>query len=319
MLSRETISCGGYRWTYFPAAASSTHAILLVGQSRGVLIRACAGYFHALGCAFLAIPPAQNGQAGPGLHSFPLECVEAALDWLRERGVRSFGVMGASATGMLALTIAAQLPVFSLVLAYTPSDFVMQGYYNGKKSGGISEWPAPNESTLSRNGQPVPYAPFHLSPEEYHALCYGKATKDAGELTGLPLFAHVEALGIPENARIPVENIAGKLMLFGAEDDTLWPTARYIRQMRARLDAHGCKNYEAHSFRYGTHLIFPEGIVRRILPFGISFLLGRFFRSAKAHPDECRQTRLEIDRLTARAVQEWRAQDHDVFEERRNR
>lgn len=34
---------------------------------------------------------------------------------------------------------------------------------------------------------------------------------------------------------IPVENIRGKLLLIGAEDDALWDTAKYIRRMEKRL------------------------------------------------------------------------------------
>ena len=34
---------------------------------------------------------------------------------------------------------------------------------------------------------------------------------------------------------IPVENIRGKLLLIGAEDDALWDTAKYIRRMKSAL------------------------------------------------------------------------------------
>ena len=40
---------------------------------------------------------------------------------------------------------------------------------------------------------------------------------------------------LQEEEIIPVERIRGKLLLVGAEDDTLWDAAKYIRRMEKRL------------------------------------------------------------------------------------
>ncbi len=303
MKAEKVFECG-YHWRFYPSAQSK-RCILLAGLDRGVIIHAVSKYFVRKGVSVLVLPADPVGNVAPGLHGFPLECVHAAIDWLHRRGIPQIGIMGSSTTAMLALTIASRIPEITLTLACTPSDFVMQGFFNGKLDGRIPEWPAPGESVLNDGENPVPYAPFNLTPEEYYALSYGAATKEAGELNARKVFDKMEEEGIPAEALIPVENIRGKIYLFGAEDDTLWPTADYIRRMEARLCANGRTNFEAHVFEYGTHLMFPQGVVKNILPFGIHFVLGRVFKSAKAHPKECERARCAVDQIIVQALREW--------------
>ena len=303
-MKAEKVLERGYHWRFYPSEQSK-RCILLAGLDRNVIISAVAKYFVRKGVSVLVLPTDPMGNAAPGLHGFPLECVKTAIAWLRARGIQKIGIMGSSTTAMLALTIASRTPEITLTLACTPSNFVMQGFFNGKLDGRIPEWPAPGESVLNDGGKPAPYAPFNLTPEEYYALSYGAATKEAGELNARKVFAKMEKEGIPAESLIPVENIRGKICLFGAEDDTLWPTADYIRRMEARLRANGNTNFEAHIFEYGTHLMFPQGVVKNILPFGINFVLGRVFKSAKAHPKECEQARREVDQTIVRALEEW--------------
>lgn len=58
---------------------------------------------------------------------------------------------------------------------------------------------------------------------------------------------------------IPVENIHGKLLLIGAEDDVLWDAARYIHRMEKRLaeKPHECE-VETAVYAHGTHFVFPR-------------------------------------------------------------
>ena len=294
----------GYRFTYFEKPGADK-ALLIIGQDKQVLIKACAKYFNSLGVSFVAIGSNPTGKAQPGVHSLPLECIESVIKWLRARGIRKVGTMGASTTGMLALAVAAYVSDISIAIACTPCDYIMQGFFQGKLDGKIPEWPASGESTLTRGGKALPYAPYDLSAQEYYDLSYGKATKDAGELNATKVFSHIEENGIPDEAKIPIERINGPVYVFGAQDDTLWPTAMYIRRMHERMKAHGRDNLHAHVYTYGTHLMFPQGLVDNILPFGIKFILGRVFKSAKAHPDECAQTRRDVDKLVRVAIEKW--------------
>ena len=105
---------------------------------------------------------------------------------------------------------------------------------------------------------------------------------------------------------IPIENIHGRLLLIGCEDDCLWPTARYIRRMDERLKSrkHACK-YDAIVYEFGTHYAFPESMLKRILPAFPDFFISRAFRSAREHPKECKATREDIDRRMKQAIQEF--------------
>ena len=53
----------------------------------------------------------------------------------------------------------------------------------------------------------------------------------------------VAAHPLQEEEMIPVENIKGKLLAIGAEDDGLWDAVKYVRRMENRLaqKAHVCE------------------------------------------------------------------------------
>lgn len=106
---------------------------------------------------------------------------------------------------------------------------------------------------------------------------------------------------------IKVENIKGKLFLVGAEDDSFWETAKYIRRMDQRLQerAHTCE-YEALVYEHGTHFVLPESLLRKALPVGLKFILRFVFKAAKDYPKECEATRKDIDRRLSAAIKEWR-------------
>ena len=104
---------------------------------------------------------------------------------------------------------------------------------------------------------------------------------------------------------IKVENICGKLCLIGADDDTLWNTGKYIRRMDERLKKtpHKC-DYEVLVYKYGTHFVFPETLIKLLVPGFSKFVMKFIFKSAKEHADECRQTRIDIDLKLRKVMRE---------------
>ena len=94
---------------------------------------------------------------------------------------------------------------------------------------------------------------------------------------------------------IKIEKIKGKLILLGADDDSFWEAGKYVRRMDQRLKErpHECE-YEAVAYRYGTHFVLPESMLRMALPVGLKFVMRLIFRSAKEHPDECEATRKDV-------------------------
>lgn len=209
----------------------------------------------------------------------PLERIETAIEWLMTHGNRKVGIMGMSTAGMEALVAASYFPDITLTFGLTASDFVWQGFEQGKKDG-CKEWPVPDVSTLSYRGKPLPYMPF--------------------------IYEHPTYWKKVEEEMIKIENIKGKLILLGADDDSFWEAGKYVRRMEQRLKEHmhECE-YEAVVYQYGTHFVLPESMLKMALPVGLKFVMRFIFRSAKEHPDECEATRKDVDRRLSSALHEW--------------
>lgn len=111
-----------------------------------------------------------------------------------------------------------------------------------------------------------------------------------------------------EEEMIKVENIQGKLLLIGADDDSFWEAGKYVRRMAKRLEErpHTCE-YEALAYEHGTHFVLPEGMLRIALPIGLKFVMRFVFKAAKDYPKECEATRKDIDRRVTAALKEWTA------------
>ena len=234
---------------------------------------------------------------------------EMAISWLKANGNHKIGIAGASTTGTLALTAAAMFPDLTLTIAMTPSDFVWQGFMQGKRDG-CKEWPVEGESLFSYRGKPLPYMPFcYQHPDYWH--CVAAESKRTGDMVNSrKLFDDSEAAHpIEPEEYIPVENIRGKLLLIGAEDDALWDTAKYIRRMEKRLaeKPHECE-IETMVYAHGTHFVFPEGMLKTMLPVGSGLFVQLAFQAAKKYPKECRQTRIDIEKRMCRTLAEWKGE-----------
>lgn len=115
-------------------------------------------------------------------------------------------------------------------------------------------------------------------------------------------FAHP----IQEEERIKVERIHGKLLLIGAEDDALWETAKYIRRMEKRLTEkeHDCQ-VVVFVYEHGTHFVFPEGMVKTMLPV-MGDLVTAIFAAGRKYPKECKETRIDIEKQVSRVIRTWK-------------
>lgn len=241
--------------------------------------------------------------------NFPLERIETAIKWLKSHGNKKIGIMGMSTAGMDSLVAASYFPDITLTFGLTPSDFVWQGFEQGEKDG-CKEWPIPDASTLSWQGKPLAYMPFvYAHPEYYHKI--EEETKGSGDITrSTHLFIDSEkAREHTEEELIKVENIKGKLIMVGADDDSFWEAGKYVRRMDKRLKErpHEC-DYEALTYEHGTHFVLPETMLRKALPVGLKFVMKFIFKAAKDYPKECEQTRKDIDRRLSAALKQWVAE-----------
>lgn len=255
------------------------------------------------GCHVLAMSPAKKDY---GHHNYPLERFGKALSFLKAQGCETFGVVGASTTGMLALIAASYYPELTLTIAFSPSDFVMEGFYRDGKDG-ATERPGDGESTVSWEGKPLPYLPFAYRHPEYWRKIMEESKAGGDKIASRALFDESERRHpLQEAEKIKVENIHGRVVCVGAEDDVLWDTCKYIRRMRQRLSEtpHDCA-FEAWLYEHGTHFAFPESMLRLMLPVGSGLLVKFMFRAGREHPKECRATRLDIDRRLRELLRAW--------------
>ena len=67
---------------------------------------------------------------------------------------------------------------------------------------------------------------------------------------------------------------------------------------------HTCE-VESCIYEHATHFVFPEGMVKTILPVG-GDLLTRVFAAGRKFPKECKAARIDIDRRVTQAVNAWK-------------
>lgn len=188
-----------------------------------------------------------------------METVGRGLDWLiAQPAVQQarVGLVGSSKGGELALLAAATYPdKVGAVVGYVPSPLVWQGLAfdrRARRRGPTSSW------TIA--GEPVPFLPF-ARPRGADML------RMAGLLVGRPAALRptyegaLDDLAAVERATIPIENIAGPVMLISGADDQMWPSTRLCELAMDRLRAHGHRfPYRHLSYDHAGHLITPLGV-----------------------------------------------------------
>lgn len=302
---RFEIDTNGFHGVYWknPLQTDSGIIMMLGDDSEDHLAKSGVKWAHRQGLNVMTLSPAKKDY---GHHNYPLERIEAAILWMKQHGNRKIGIAGASTTGTLALAAASYFPDITLTVAMTPSDFVWEGFQRGNRDG-CREWPVDGESLFSYQGNPMPYMPFVYRHPDYWRVIKKESKENGDMIASRRLFDDSEkAHPIREEEWIKIENIKGKLLLVGAEDDALWDTAKYIRRMEKRLKvkAHAC-DCEILLYKHGTHFVFPQSLLKIVLPIG-SGLMIKAFAAGKQYPKECRQTRTDIDEKVTRAINAWK-------------
>ncbi len=298
----------GFYGAYYPCKDPSTCALIVMlgDSSDDYMARSGVRWLHKLGFACLAMSPAKSDY---GHHSYPLERFGKAIAFLKSQGVENIGIVGASTTGMMALLAASYYPDITLTIAVSPPDFVMEGFYQDGKDG-AHERPGDDESSVTWQGEPLPYLPYAYRHPEYWQQIKAASKAGGDFIASRPMFDESERRHpVQEEEKIKVERIRGRVICIGAEDDVLWDTCTYIRRMEERLTSmpHEC-TFEAWLYEHGTHFAFPESLLKMMLPVGSSLLVGLMFRAGRERKAECRQTRIDIDARLQQALRAWKAE-----------
>lgn len=300
-----TVEKDGFIGAWYGGPAGSKKAIILmIGDSSTDHMAKCgAGWLVRNGCHALTM---SAGKKDYGHHNYPLERFGKAISFLKSKGIEKIGIAGASTTGMLALIAASYYPDITLTIAMSPSDFVMEGFYRDGKDG-MTERPGDNESTVSWQGKPLPYLPFAYRHPEYWLKIQEESKNGGDKIASRRMFDESEKMHpLREEEKIKVERIKGKIVFVGAEDDVLWDTCRYIRRMEERLKSvpHEC-TCESLIYAHGTHFVFPESMLKSMLPVGSGLLVKFMFKAGRDYPKECRETRKDIDRRLTEIIGKW--------------
>ncbi|MCM1113662.1 MAG: acyl-CoA thioester hydrolase [Muribaculum sp.] len=295
----------GFYGTYWKCREGRDAAIILMlgDDPDDYMARNGVKWLHKLGVHVMSMSPAKKDY---GHHNYPLERIETAIKWLKNQGMGRIGIVGASTTGTLALTAASYFEDITLTIGITPSDFIWQGFMQGKRDG-CKEWPIEGESLFSYKGRPLPYMPFVYKHPDYWRVIAAESKRTGDMINSWKLFDDSEkAHPHTEDEMIRVEKIKGRLLLIGASDDALWDTVKYIGRMEERLKSrpHECK-VEIAVYEHGTHFIFPESMLRTMLPVFSEAFVKMAFQAAKKYPEECKETRMDVDRKVRKVITEW--------------
>ena len=300
------IETDGFYGAYWRCKDENDEAIILMigDDPEDHMAKSGVKWLIERGVNVLTMSPAKKDY---GHHNYPLERIEAAITWLKNQNINKIGIVGASTTGTLALTAASFFNEITLTIAMTPSDFIWQGFMQGKKDG-CKEWPIEGESLFSYRGEALPYMPFAYKHPDYWKLIKSESKRTGDMINSWKLFDDSEkAHPLKEEEMIKVENIKGDLLLIGASDDVLWDTVRYIRRMEERLKNtnHEC-NVIVATYEHGTHFIFPESMLKKMIPVFSGIFVKLAFKEARKYPDECKKTRIDIDKEVTKAIEKWK-------------
>ena len=299
------VKTDGFYGAYWKNKKETNSAIIamLGDDAEDYMAKSCVKWLMKKGVNVLTMSP---GKKNYSHHNYPLERIESAIKWLKDNGNKKIGIVGASTTATLVLTAASYFSDITLTIAMTPSDFVWQGFEQGKKDG-CGEWPIDGESLFTYRGKPLAYMPFCYNHPKYWQVMREEAKRTGNMTASRKVFDDSEAAHpITEDEFIKIENIKGKLLMIGAEDDSLWNAGRYVKRAEKRLSEkpHDCE-VEALVYKHGTHFVFPESLLKKIFPIGSGLLLKVMFKAAKEFPKECKETRIDIDKRLSKAIKEW--------------
>ena len=221
-VGRTELRDDGFVGTLFTPAGEGPHPVVVVlAGSGGGLMEARAALYAEHGYTALALGYFGAPGLPPRISGTRLEYFEAALAWVHRVLTPAHGFValsGVSRGGELSLLLASTFPqAVSAVVAYVPSPFT-HGVLNAGAPGEDRHAPAwlwrdKPLPVLSRDNTRARWALFdEAAPPRRQTPAFLTALEDAQ--------ASARAL-------IPLERIAGPMLLISGADDALWPSARF--------------------------------------------------------------------------------------------
>lgn len=214
---------------FIPPGKELKSAALVISGSNGGFgwSSQVAALLASHGCAAIAVAYFdRRGQLGlPNeLMEIPLEYFRPAIHRLKvdhRVTLDNLAVIGVSRGGELALLLGATYPEIKRVVAIAPSAVVWESFRLR---------PDKPRSSWSYQGQPLPFVPFRIEPGMNQAL----------DMTKLRQWreAALSDEAVVEKATIPVEKIAGSILLISGTNDSIWPATEMCDRVLERLKLH---------------------------------------------------------------------------------
>jgi dienelactone hydrolase len=270
---REDLKEPGLFGTFFlPQGKGPFPGVIVWGGSEGGIrsarFRAAALAKHGFATLALAYFDKDDPPAYPDLPKqlieIRLEYFEKAIAWMKKqkqvRGDR-LAVMGGSRGGELALLVGSMFPDVKAVVAYTPSHVAWGGWPISEEDRKLLK----NRPAWTYQGKPVPFVSRVLSPDQEKKL------QEKDPFDRRPLFAeYLKDKPAVAAAVIPVEKIAGPILIITGKDDRLWPASQMADEVMKRLDAkrHRHRNEHLAYEACGHSISLPLGQPGNLPAFG---------------------------------------------------
>ena len=292
---------------YYQANINTNKAIIVVidDEDDGLMNKACAKWLcNDLKINTLCIGIKQDHKF-KGLNEWPLEIIEAAINYLKANQISKIGIVGMSMQSSIALKSATLFKDLSLVLAFSPNDFISWGFKQGRLGKyNNAEWPT-YQSSLSYQSKPLAYHSIDLDAEAYYQM-YLDAKAKYHEMHSIDIFEYSEkVLPIKEEAFVDLENAKAQIILIAAKDDSMWDASRYSKRLEKRLSDHDYQyGFKVLSYEYGTHLLMPESIYKYAIPIFYDRVTD-IYVSGKKHHQECIDARMDLERKLNDLLTKW--------------
>lgn len=224
---------------FHPQGQGPYPGVLVVGGSGGGLAwsEEMAALLASHGFAALALAYFALADLPDDLVQIPLEYFETAFAWMQAhpvvRGDR-VTVMGRSYGSQLGFLLGATFSQVGAVVAYSPGAVVERGLRRGG--------PGPvDESAWSYRGRPLPYLRNRATPVQMADIF----SRTPVAVTPLFLINLADPVAVAA-AVIPVENIAGPVLLISGQEDPMWPSTLMADMVMERLRAHAHPYHDRH-------------------------------------------------------------------------
>lgn len=237
---RDAAPFPGARLAFRPGEGRRPAIIALGGSEGGRFILQSAGLLASHGYVVLGLPYYSPGGFGPNgptppdlpalpaaFADIPLERLEAARDWLAQQpevDPDRIALYGVSKGAEFVLLAASRMAWPKSVVAIVPTDVVWEGWGPGVEPG--------RRSSFAWKGEPLPFVPYVDFEAEFRGFRTGEPViirrpQDKGRAANPDRVAA---------ARIPVERIAGPVLVAGSHGDQVWDSggmAEAIAKTRA--------------------------------------------------------------------------------------